>query len=46
MDGTVRSIDIAGTSIGGSPSTIHWAINDPTPPESRMPSEFSPHAEK
>ena len=30
------------TSTGGTPSTIHWAIRLPTPPLSRMPSEFMP----
>ena len=46
MNGIVRSSEIPVTSIGGSSSTIHWATSDPMPPDSRIPSEFSPHAAK
>ncbi len=40
----VRSSATGVTSTGGTPSTIHCAIIDPTPPPDRMPSEFSPAA--
>ena len=46
MNGIVRSSEIPVTSIGGSSSTIHVATSEPTPPESRIPSEFRPQAAK
>ena len=46
MNGISRSGEMPVRSIGASPSTIHCAISEPAPPESRMPSELRPHAAK
>ncbi len=42
--GSARSTAYAAVSTGAIPSTIHCATTEPTPPPSRMPSEFSPAA--